>query len=113
MSSGAGEATSEQDDKTSKMTTTIRETASYNMFLTEALRAIGGKGCPDRSLRETVARNQTPGPSLSAEHARLLQRGVEGFFPPGAVDGPKDFNLVPTSKTGCPNIAVAFIGRHI
>jgi hypothetical protein len=50
---------------------------------------------------------------LYAEHARLLQRGVEGFFPPGAVDGPNDFNLVPTNKTGYPNIAVAFVGRHI
>ena len=31
------EATMEQDDKTGKVTTTIQEMASYNMFLTEAI----------------------------------------------------------------------------
>jgi glutamate synthase domain-containing protein 2 len=37
MSSGAEEATMEQDDKTGKVTATIQEIAYYNMFLTEAL----------------------------------------------------------------------------
>jgi hypothetical protein len=37
MSSGAEEATMEQDEKTGKVTTTIQEVAYYNMFLTEAI----------------------------------------------------------------------------